>query len=256
PLLLLLLALLVALTILALALLVLALLVLLILVQLILALLILVLLVLLILVLLVAVLLTHVLLLQTRLGELPEVQVYARFRMWPVKPAMDARNRVQHDERALQPSRSAVGAVVVPVVGTHADTAAVDAAHARDSAGHGDRLVGLFLAVDIAGERDHAVDRLHVELKARHVAGGEQVGLDLGGDPGVVDGLVGLALGHLAVVAFLVVRIVGDRRAHRTGQQRRGEHAQGRSVSGRVHVGLLAPARTMHAFAATLGEPG
>src|SRR5690606_41080677 len=99
---------------------------------------------------------------------------------------------------------SAIGAVVV---GPDTDAAAVDAGDALDAARDFHGAIGFGLAVDIASQADDAVDGLDIEFQSEYVAGGGQVRLHLGGDPGVVDRLVGFALGHLAIVAFLGIGI-------------------------------------------------
>ena len=141
------------------------------------------------------------------------------------------------------------------VVGPDTDAAAVDAGDALDAARDFHGAIGFGLAVDIASQADDAVDGLDIEFQSGYVAGGEQVRLHLGGDPGVVDRLVGFALGHLAIVAFLGIGIVRGSRAHRTGQQRNGEDSQGGTGSGRRHaVSPWVRACPLHAIAGKLGE--
>ena len=53
----------------------------------------------------------------------------------------------------------------------------------------GDRLAGFHLRLDRAGQRNHPLEGVDVNLQARHVRVVEDRGLDATGDSGVIDGV-------------------------------------------------------------------
>src|SRR5690606_10228091 len=87
----------------------------------------------------------------------------------------------------------------VGVVGLQLQAAGLDIGHAFDVTGDPDRIVDLLLVIHIAAQVHDAVDGFHVHVHAGDVGVGQQAGLDLGGDPGVIDRLVGIAVENAVV---------------------------------------------------------
>uniref|UniRef100_A0A914Z424 Uncharacterized protein n=1 Tax=Panagrolaimus superbus TaxID=310955 RepID=A0A914Z424_9BILA len=76
----------------------------------------------------------------------------------------------------------------------------IDAGHALDALGGGDRLVLLGLGGHGTAQADHAIHGFHLDFSARNVAAGQQVGLHLGGDP---------AVGHRSFESWRSAWVVG-----------------------------------------------
>src|SRR5690606_25836883 len=77
--------------------------------------------------------------------------------------------------------------------------ARLDARHALDVAGHFHGAVDLALVIDIAAQVDDAVDGLNAHFGPGYVRVRQQARLHLGGDPGVIDRLVGVAVEQASV---------------------------------------------------------